>query len=140
MSLREKYRGVLSGMVPLGVAGVALLLGTAAPAAADQEMSAASVRETASVPVSARLAAIRDAVSDVGRTAANSAAASSAAANSNEGATRLAWWAWRNGGGGWRNGGGAWGNGGARAWGNGGARAWGNGGWHNGWHNYWRNF
>jgi len=38
MSLREKYRRILSGMVPVAAAGVALLLGSAAPAVADQDL------------------------------------------------------------------------------------------------------
>lgn len=78
--------------------------------------------------VAERLAAIRDAVSQ---------AAEPAAGQSEK---QLAWWAWRNGGGGWRNGGAWWRNGG---WGNGGWRngGWRNGGWRNGgWPNFWRNF
>jgi len=64
------------------------------------------------IRVSERLAAIREAVSD---------AASPSALNTRQ---QLAWWAWRNGGGGRRNGG---------------ARR--NGGWRNGgWHNFWRNW
>ncbi len=125
MSLRQKYLQVLSGMVPIGAAGVALLLGSSAPVAADEGPAAQSARTAEAAPVSARLAAIRDAVSD----------AAGPGAKATDGATgeRLAWAAWRNGGGGgavWR-GGGAWRNGGA---------AWRNGGWHNGWHNYWRNY
>lgn len=132
MLLRQKYLQILSGMVPIGAAGIALLLGSSAPVAADQGPAGPSVRTADAVTVSARLAAIRDAVSD-----AAEAGVKATDAGTGE---RLAWVAWRNGGGGgaWRNGGARWGNGGAR-WGNGGAR-WGNGGWHNGWHNYWRNY
>jgi rSAM-associated Gly-rich repeat protein len=126
MSLQQKYLQILSSLVPIGAAGVALLLGSATPAAADQELAAVPPRPINTVSVAARLATIREATSAVGALAAKPA----------EGDSQLAWWAWRNGGGGWRNGGGGWRNGGG-FWRNGG---WGNGGWHNGWHNYWRNF
>ena len=119
MSLRQRYLKILAGIVPIGAAGVSLLLGSAAPVAADQGPAAAQIRAADAVPVSERLAAIRDAVSEVAPTAAEAM----------ETRQQLAWWAWRNGGGGWRNGGGGWRNGG-----------WRNGGWHNGWHNYWRNW
>jgi rSAM-associated Gly-rich repeat protein len=112
MSLREKYRKVLMGMLPVGAVGVPLLLGAAASAAADQRPSGQEPPALDQSRVAERLAAIRDAVSTV---------AGSTALQAED---RLAWWAWRNGGGGWRNGG-----------------AWGNGGWRNGWHNGgWRNF
>jgi rSAM-associated Gly-rich repeat protein len=121
MSLRQKYLEILASLIPIGAAGVALLLGSVGPVAADQEPAAAPVRTPGTVSVAARLAAIREAVSDVAAPEAKPA----------DSGAQLAWWAWRNGGGGWRNGGGAWRNGGG---------AWRNGGWHNGWHNYWRNF
>jgi rSAM-associated Gly-rich repeat protein len=136
MSLRQKYLRILAGIVPIGAAGVSLLLGSAAPVAADQGPAAAQARPADAAPVSERLAAIRDVVSDVAGSAAKAA----------ETRQQLAWVAWRNGGGGgwrnggggWRNGGGGWRNGGG-GWRNGGG-AWGNGGWHNGWHNYWHNW
>jgi rSAM-associated Gly-rich repeat protein len=129
MSLRQRYRKILSGIIPVGAAGALLLLGSTAPVAADQGPAAALPRAAAAVPVSQRLAAIREAVSDV--------AGPSAGDGRREDRQQLAWWAWRNGGGGWRNGGGgAWRNGGG-AWRNGGG-AWRNGG--GGWHNYWRNW
>ena len=122
MSLRQKYMEILAGIVPVGAVGVSLLLGSTAPAAASEEPAAAQPQAVAAARVSERLAAIREAVSDVAGPGAGAA----------ESRTQLVWWAnggWRNGGGGWRNGG---------AWGNGG---WRNGGWHNGgWHNYWRNW
>jgi rSAM-associated Gly-rich repeat protein len=112
MSLREKYLRTLSGMVPFGAAGVTLLLGATAPASADLDPAGIQARPVYHIRVSERLAAIRDAVSD---------AAGPSALKANH---QLAWWAWRNGGGGWRNGG-----------------AWRNGGWRNGgWRNYWRNW
>ncbi len=112
-SLRQRYLKILSGVLPVGVS---LVLGTAPPAAADQERSSGQFPLTAQTRVSERLAAIRDAVSDV---------ANAKALKSTE---QFAWWAWRNGGGGWRNGG----------WRNGG---WRNGGWRNGgWGNFFRNW
>lgn len=122
MSLRQRYLRILSGIVPIGAAGVSLLLGSTAPVAADQGPAAARARAADTAPVSERLAAIRDAVSDV----------ASPVGKVEETRPQLAWWAWRNGGGGWRNGGGAWRNGGGGGWRN--------GGWHNGWHNYWHNW
>ena len=117
MSLRQKYLKLLSEIMPAGAVGISLLLGSAGPgeAAGDPaEVNPAAGRST----VSERLAAIRDAVSDVAGTASTS----------RSGEAQLAWGNWRNGG--WRNGG--WGN-----WRNG----WHNGGWHNGgWHNWWHNW
>lgn len=111
MLLRQKYLKILSGMVPAGAVGMSLVLGAAAPAAADQDPSVQSPA-SGQTGVSERLAAIRDAVSDV---------ANPKALKKGE---QLAWWAWRNGGGGWRNGG-----------------FWRNGGWRNGgWRNFWRNW
>jgi rSAM-associated Gly-rich repeat protein len=118
MSLRQRYLKILSLMLPAGAVGVTLVLGVAAPAAADQGPLSAGSSVAGQARVSERLAAIRDAVSDVGRPSALKAG------------EQLAWWAWRNGGGGWRNGGGGWRNGG-----------WRNGGWRNGgWGNAWRNW
>lgn len=117
MSLRQKYLKLLSEIMPAGAVGISLLLGSAGPGEAARdpaEVNPAAGRST----VAERLAAIRDAVSDVAGTASTS----------RSGETQLAWGNWRNGG--WRNGG--WGN-----WRNG----WHNGGWHNGgWHNWWHNW
>jgi len=121
MSLQERYLKILSGIVPVGAVSLSLLLGSAAPVAASQDPAEARPRAAGEARVSERLAAIREAVSEVAAPGAGAA----------EGRQQLAWWAWRNGGGGWRNGGGGWRNGGG---------GWGNGGWHNGWHNYWRNW
>ena len=120
MLLRQKYLKILSAMLPAGAVGVSLMLG-AAPAAADRSPSSVQSQAAGRTRVSERLAAIRDAVSDV------------AAPGALKTGERLAWWAWRNGGGGgWRNGGGGWRNGGG---------GWRNGGWHNGgWRNFWRNW
>jgi hypothetical protein len=97
MSLRQKYRKVLSRIVPAGAVGVSLLLGAAAPGDAAQHPAASQLSAADRSTVAERLAAIRQAVSDVVGNAVNS----------RPGEQQLAWgnW-WRNGG--WRNGG--WGN------------------------------
>jgi rSAM-associated Gly-rich repeat protein len=119
---RQKYLKILSGLLPVGAVGISVALGAAAPAAADQGPSGLQSKTAGQDRVSERLAAIRDVVSDIVSPQASPTQ------------KRLAWWAWRNGGGGWRNGGGAWRNGGG-GWRNGG------GGWHNGgWRNFWRNW
>jgi rSAM-associated Gly-rich repeat protein len=117
LSLPQKYLKVVAQLAASGALGAALLLGSAAPSAADQEPAARQPANAQAAGVAERLAAIRDAVSTV------------AGAQATE---QLAQW-WRNGG---------WGNGGwwrRRWWGNGGP--WGN--WRNGWRNwpnFWHNF
>jgi rSAM-associated Gly-rich repeat protein len=112
MSLRQKYLKILSGMASVGAVGASLLLGSAAPAVGEWDPAAEQPRMADGISVSQRLAAIREAVSDV------------VGPNQVERGRQLAWWAnggWRNGG--WRNGG------------------WRNGGWRNGgWRNFWRNW
>jgi len=114
MSLRQRYLKVLLQIMPAGAVGVSLLLGSAAPGDAARHSAALQSKTADPATVGERLAAIRQAVSDV----------AADAVNSQPGEQQLAWgnW-WRNGG--WRNGG--WGN-----WRNG----WHNGGWHNWWHNW----
>ena len=123
MSLRQKYVKIFSEVFPAGAMGVSLLLGSAAPADANQPPTGGS--PAAFADVADRLAAIRDAVSDLSPTIGA------------DGEQRLAWgnwwrnWGWR--GPGWRN----WGWGGP-GWRNGG---WGGPGWRNGgWPNWWRNW
>jgi hypothetical protein len=111
VSLRLKYLDILRGMVPAGAVGVSLLLGAAAPSDAGEHRPDPLPRATERV--SERLAAIREAVSEL----------DSPTVNPNNSKQQLAWGNW------WRNGG--WHNGG---WGN-----WRNG-WHNGWHNWWHNW
>jgi rSAM-associated Gly-rich repeat protein len=131
VTLRQKYLRILSSILPAGALGASLLLGSAATAAAKDDPAASQPRASDAVRVSERLAAIRQAVSDV---------ADNSRGEAKDG-RQVAWWGnWRNGGGGWgawRNGGGGWGG-----WRNGGWRngGWRNGGWHNGWPNYWRNW
>ena len=119
MSLRDKYLRILSGIAPAGAAGIALLLGSAMPSAASKHSANAEPLYTDQGRVSERLAAIREAVSDVVKK-------DSGAARSNDGELQLAWgnW-WRNGG--WRPRGWGWPN-----WNN-----WRN--WHP-WNNWWRNW
>jgi len=121
MSLRQKYLKILSEIFPAGAMGVSLLLGSVAPAGANQSRAAADPQASEISDISGRLAAIRDAVSDL-----------SPVAEPAPGEQQLAWgnW-WRNGGWrgpGWRNGG--WRNGGWRGPG------WRNGGWPNWWRNW----
>jgi len=114
MSLRRRYVKILSGILPAGAVGASLLLAAAAPVEAKGSSPDSQPAAAERALVSERLAAIREAVSEV----------VGATTEPGAGEQRLAWgnW-WRNGG--WRNGG--WGN-----WRNG----WHNGGWHNWWHNW----
>ena len=115
MSAVHRYRKILSVVLPAGVLGMSILLGsTGANAARETAVDA----QADSQRVSERLAAIRDAVSDV-------TALESKAAPEPPTTERLAWHNWANFGIGipfWNN----WRNG----W-----RNWGNN-WHNGWNNY----
>jgi hypothetical protein len=63
MSLRQKYLKILSAIVPAGAVGVSVLLSAAAPGAAREHP--ADLQAPASDTVSQRLAAIRDAVSEL---------------------------------------------------------------------------
>ena len=135
MSARQRYRTILSALLPAGALGMTILLGSSGAEAA-REIADPQASVAPPAPVSRRLDAIRDAVSEAIRAEGRVPL---------EGTESVAWanigvnipflWPfwnnWGNGGwgnGGWRNGG--WRNGG---WHNGG---WGNGGWHNGWRNY----
>lgn len=125
MSSPRKYLKIVSQLVTPGAVGVALTLGAAVPAAASTEAADAALLQRE--PVAERLAAIREAVSEI--------AGAEAQAKDPTAGRRLAWLNWRNGG--W--GGGGWGWGG-RPWGGGPWGGWG-GPWNN-WHNWnnWRNF
>jgi len=87
MSLRSKYLGILSGMVPAGALGVLLLLSSAAPCDAGKHPS--NSLPSATPGVSERLAAIRAAVSELG----------GPSIKPGESGQQLAWGNW------WRNGG-----------------------------------
>lgn len=126
MSLRQKYLDVVSRLATPGAVGVAVLLGSAVPGAASQDLQPTA---RPGERVSERLAAIREAVSTV-------AGETSEPGGATKG-QRLAWGNWRNGGGF-----GGFGFGLGNPWGNfgfGGGSPWNNwNNWHNGWNN-WRN-
>src|ERR1700724_4877924 len=63
--LPQKYLKVVAELVTPGAVGVALLLGSAAPAAADQDPAGQQPTRAQEERVSERLAAIREAVSAV---------------------------------------------------------------------------
>lgn len=121
MSLRQKYLKTLSGLVPAGVAGVSLLLGSTTPGVAIPEPQEFQPKAAEQAGVSERLAAIRDAVSTV-------AGQQTAARPEDIDKLRLAWGNW------WRN----WGW--WRPWSGWGWPNWPN--WHNwsNWPNWWRNW
>ncbi len=120
MSLRQKYLEIFSGIVPAGAVGLSLLLGSAAPSAANEHPMGLQPSAAGSTGVSERLAAIREAVSAV-------LGPENGAVKPYDENLRLAWgnwwhnWGWRPWGGwGWPN----WNN-----W-----RNWNN--WPNWWHNW----
>jgi hypothetical protein len=125
MSLRRKYLKILSRITPAGAAGFSMLLGSAAPVVASQDPADIQPQAIPEARISLRLAAIRDAASDVARQEAD-------AQHQGVNKLRLAWgnW-WRNGGWGWR----PW-----RGWGWPNWNNWHN--WHNwhNWPNWWRNW
>jgi rSAM-associated Gly-rich repeat protein len=120
----QNYRKILSALLPAGALSMSILLGPGGAEAARE--TAVDPQAGATAPrVAERLAAIRDAVSEVMVPAINAAPAA-------DGGERLAWHNWANFGIGipywndWRNGWKNWGN----NWNNG----WNN--WGNGWNNY----
>jgi len=116
MSLRQKYAKIFSELFPVRAMGVSLLLGSAASADASQPPMGAQLIASEDGTVSERLAAIRDAVSDL-----------SVIRDPVDGQQQLAWGNW------WRNWG--WRGPGWRNWG------WRGPGWRNGgWPNWWRNW
>ncbi len=116
MSLRQKYVKIFAEIFPAGAVGVSLLLGATAPADANQPPTSSQPAASDISNISDRLAAIRDAVSDL-----------SPIVEPAGGEQQLAWGNW------WRNGG--WRGPGWRNWG------WRGPGWRNGgWPNWWRNW
>ena len=119
MSLRAKYLRILSGIAPAGAAGIALLLGSTMPGTAARLSTSGEPLAADGAGVGERLAAIREAVSDLAK-------GESTAAQSEDNELHLAWgnwwrnWGWRPRGWGWPN----WNN-----WRN----------WHP-WNNWWRNW
>ena len=65
LSLRDKYREIVSRLMTPGAIGMAVLLGAAAPSAASQEPTGQQPSSAQGERVSERLAAIREAVSAV---------------------------------------------------------------------------
>jgi hypothetical protein len=118
MSLRDRYLRILSGIAPAG-AGVVLLLGSVMPSAAAPRSADAEPWAADQTGVSERLAAIREAVTDVVN-------GDSRTARSEDSEFQLAWGNW------WRNWGGR-----PRGWGWPNWNNWRN--WHP-WHNWWRNW
>jgi rSAM-associated Gly-rich repeat protein len=125
LSLRQKYREIVSKLMTPGAIGMAVLLGSVAPGAASQEPAGRQASPAQGERVSERLAAIREAVSAVGGAPMQTTDA--------PGEQRLAWGNWGGGYGfglPWANFGygGPW-----NKWNN----------WHNGWnnwHNGWGNW
>ena len=120
MSLRQKYLEFLSGIVPAGAASLARLLGSTVPSGGAEHPASLQPSAAEKSGVAERLAAIREAVSEV-------TAAEGGAARPDDGDLQLAWgnwwhnWGWNPWGGfGWPN----WNN-----W-----RNWNN--WNNWWHNW----
>jgi len=121
MSSQEKYLKILSAIMPAGMLGASLLLGSTAPSAAHDHPVGVQPSASDQLRVSERLAAIREAVSSV--------ALPGIGAKIGEGDLQLAW------GNLWNN----FGWGGRRGWGWG--RPWNN--WRNGprrWNNWWPNW
>src|SRR5215471_3562586 len=85
---RQNYRKILSVLLPAGALGMSILLGSTG-AQAGREIPLDPQADTASPRVAERLAAIRDAVSDVTIPGAQAAPAAN-------GGERLAWHNWAN--------------------------------------------
>jgi hypothetical protein len=121
MSAHEKYLKILSAIIPAGAFGASLLLGSTAPSAANDPSVGVLPSVSDQLRVSERLAAIREAVSQVAQPGIGT--------RPGEGSFQLAW------GNRWNN----WGRRGGRGWGWG--RPWNN--WRSGpvrWNNWWRNW
>jgi hypothetical protein len=135
MAAGQRYRKILSELLPAGALGMSILLGSAAAEAAREAPATGPSGLAPPTRVAERLAAIRDAVSDVAPIADRVAPL--------DGAEQLAWRNWGNGGIGigidgfgigigvpsWNN----WGNG-WKNWKNNWSNGWNN--WGNGWNNY----
>lgn len=84
MSLRLKYQTILTQLAPAGAVGVSLALGAASPAVASTPADGDQPNVTAKEGVSERLAAVRDAVTELDMTKAEAAKTDG----------RLAWGNW----------------------------------------------
>jgi hypothetical protein len=122
MSLKQKYVNILSGILPAGVVGASLLLGSTVPSTANEHPPAAQPLASDGDAVAQRLVAIREAVSMVVDPADEET-------KPGDGNLHLAWGNW------WNNfgwGGRPWGGWGWPNWNN--WRNWNN--WNNWWHNW----
>jgi hypothetical protein len=126
MSLRHKYVKILSVILPAGAVGVSLLLGSTV-SSANQHPTAAQPLAPDRGGVAERLAAIREAVSEVADIAGKES-------KPGEDNLRLAWGNW------WNNGGWGWGRPWGRPWGGWGWPNWNNWRNWNNWPNFWRNW
>ena len=122
MSLRDKYAKILSGILPAGVVGASLLLGSTVPSAANEHPATSQPLASDKDAVAQRLAAIREAVSEAADPAAEQ--------TKSDDNLRLAWGNW------WNN----WGWGWGRPWGGWGWPNWNNWRNWNNWPNWWRNW
>ena len=127
MSAIERYRRILSVLLPAGALGMSILLGSTGAEAAREAPTGAQPPDGAPGRIAERLSAVRDAVSEI-------TGIEDKAAAPLEGTDKLAWGNWANFGkgnwGNWKNKWKNWKN----NWGNG----WNN--WPNGWNNGWRNY
>lgn len=119
MSLQQKYARILSGILPAGIVGASLFLGSMVPSVANEHPAAAQPSASDRDAVAQRLAAIRAAVSAVADPV-----------DKRDGDLRLAWGNW------WNN----WGWGWGRPWGGWGWPNWNNWRNWNNWNNWWRNW
>jgi outer membrane murein-binding lipoprotein Lpp len=90
MSLQQKYAKILSEILPAGLVGASLLLGSVVPSSANQRPQSAQPLASDEDAVAQRLAAVRAAVSAAGDPAGTAA---------KPGHGNLRWPNWNN----WRN-------------------------------------
>jgi hypothetical protein len=130
VSAGQRYRRILSVLVPAGAFGMTVLLGSAGAKAAREMPTGPEINQAPPARVAERLAAIRDAMSDVSRFETGTTTGP-------DGTERLAWHNWRNVGwplwSDWHNKWKDWNNNWHNGWNN-----WGNN-WNN-WSNGWRNY
>ena len=94
MSAAERYRKVLSVLLPAGALGMTIMLGSAGAEAAREVPAGTAATPLPGIGVAERLSALRDAVSEIGR----------AASSLPDEGDRLAWGNWANfGKPGWNN-------------------------------------
>ena len=123
MSAVERYRRILSVLLPAGALGMTILLGSTGAEAAREIPAGAPPTVGPPARIAERLSAVRDAVSEI-------TGFDGGSAQLPDGAEQLAWGNWANfGGNKWNNWGNKWKNW-KNNWGNG----WNN--WPNGWRNY----